>query len=285
MNRWIRVVAAVAVVAFVAFAVVQSRDITGVVEDVAGTSTPLVLSIIAAAAFLETAVPVLSAFMPGEFTVVLAGSLAATGVLDPATVLLVVWPCSFVGDLTSFAIGRRYGRPLLRRSSGRLKLSNQQLDSADAAIERFGTPSILVGRFLPVARALVPFTAGAGPMKARSFVAVDLAATGAFSVAFVGAGYYGTDLYRSAPWALLAVAGTVVAAVVIRRRIRAKNEPTSHGSDTQRRSWSLDICRRRARAVGAGRSVPISVVRMVGVPERRSSPTTTVGAQDWPSHE
>lgn len=232
MNRWAKAVAAVAVVVIAVIAVDQSQRITGAVRDAAGVSAVLTLAIIAAAAFLETGVPVFSAFMPGEFTVILAGSLAAAGVLHPVAVFAVVWPCSFAGDLSSYALGRRYGRPLLLRDRGRFTLSPEQLASADATIKRYGTASILIGRFLPVARALVPFLAGAGKTPIRTFAAVDLVATGAFSVAFISAGYYGTDLYRSAPWAIVAIAIAIAIGLglALRRRRRPQQESTEPSS-------------------------------------------------------
>lgn len=229
MNRWSKVAAAIAVVAIAVGAIDQSQHITGAVRDAAGVSTLLTLALIAAAAFLETGIPVCSAFMPGEFTVILAGSLAATGVLHPVALLAVVWPCSFAGDMSSYAIGRRYGRPLLLLDRGRFTMTRDQLASTDATIDRFGTASILIARFLPVARALVPFLAGAGKMPIRTFVAIDLAATGAFSVAFIGAGYYGTDLYRSASWAFLAIAITAFLVIGVTRRVRAHRKEILHG--------------------------------------------------------
>lgn len=128
--------------------------------------------------------------VPGETAVVLGGVVAAKGEVSLPAILLVAWIASFLGDLTSFLLGRRLGRPFLYRHGPRFKLSTQRLERVERFFDRHGTKAILVGRFVGIVRAVCPFLAGASKLPLRSFVPYSLAGTAVWASAFTLAGYF-----------------------------------------------------------------------------------------------
>ncbi|RKQ87875.1 membrane-associated protein [Solirubrobacter pauli] len=127
--------------------------------------------------------------VPGETAVVLGGVVAAKGEVSLPAILLVAWIASFLGDLTSFLLGRRLGRPFLYRHGPRVKLSTERLERVEGFFDRHGSKAIVVGRFVGIVRAVCPFLAGASKLPLRSFVPYSLAGTAVWASAFTLAGY------------------------------------------------------------------------------------------------
>lgn len=132
---------------------------------------PLLYGAIALAAFAENIFPPL----PADTVIALGAFVAARG----AGTALGAWTATMVGNITGamcmFAVGRRYGLPWLGRRFPRLFPP----DAADRVAERFATQGVLaivVSRFLPAVRAVVPPCAGALGVGAwRALIAMTLA--------------------------------------------------------------------------------------------------------------
>ena len=170
--------------------------------------------------------------VPGETAVVLGGVVAAQGQVSLPAIMLVAWIASFLGDLTSFLLGRRLGRPFLYRHGPRLKLTEARLHRVESFFDRHGSKAILVGRFVGIVRAVCPFLAGASKLPLRSFVPYSLAGTAVWASAFTLAGYFFHRSFEEAA-KLLSHGAIVVAAVAVialvtahrrgRRRTRASH--------------------------------------------------------------
>src|SRR3990170_1337518 len=79
------------------------------------------------------------------------------------------------GDLVSFLLGRRLGRPFLERHGPRFQLTPDRLARVDRFYDRHGGKAILLGRFTGLIRAVSPFVAGASGLALRRFVAWSMA--------------------------------------------------------------------------------------------------------------
>lgn len=151
-------------------------------------------AIVAALAYLETAALV-GLLVPGELAVITGGALAATGAIDLAVLIAVVWTSAVAGDATGFATGRR----LARAAAGRRLLAArpQATQRIRSLIERRGELVVVAGRFAGAVRPLVPPVAGSVGMPAGRFLAADITGAGLWAAACCLAGYaFGSNLDR-----------------------------------------------------------------------------------------
>lgn len=116
----------------------------------------LVYPMLGALAALENLFPP----VPADTVVLLGGFLAGRGTVDPWAVFFVVWAANVLGALGVYALGRHYGPAFFQGRLGRRLLHPRQLVALDAFYRRYGTGVIVVSRFLPMFRAVVPVFAG-----------------------------------------------------------------------------------------------------------------------------
>jgi len=207
-------------------------DITNLLADLAETLGPWTYALVAGLAFLETGAFV-GLVAPGETAVVLGGVVAAQGEVSLVAILLLAWAASFAGDVASFALGRRLGRPFLHRHGPRLKVTPERLERVDRFYDRHGGKAILVGRFVGIVRAMSPFLAGASGLRLRAFLPYSLLGTAVWASAFTLAGYFfhrsfteaaDTLTHGALALAVLAAIGLAIAHRSGRLRTRASRQ-------------------------------------------------------------
>ena len=170
------------------------------------------------------AVDALFPLVPSETTAIAAGVLAATGDLSIAFVIAAAATGAFIGDTSSYALGRGLGE----RIGSRL-LPPRRRAWAERALGARGGALIVGARFVPGGRTAVTLTAGLVAMAARRYVRlVALAAVLWASYASL-LGYLGGRAFEEHPWrglvlALVAAAALALAVELVRRlvaRLRA----------------------------------------------------------------
>jgi membrane-associated protein len=157
-------------------------------------------------------------FLPGDTLLVAAGILCAgdnphanIAVLCAGTALAAI-----LGDSTGYTIGRRAGRPLLERRDGRV-LNQHNLRRATAFYDRFGSPTIVVARVVPMVRTFAPLIAGATLMRYRTFLTWNVLGGVVWGVGVPLAGYElgerakGLDKYAVAAAGVMVVLSLAVA--------------------------------------------------------------------------
>ena len=171
----------------------------------------------------------LGLLVPGESLVAVAGVLAQQQVLDAGIAWWAAFAGAVLGDSGGYALGRYYGRPWLVRHGHRAGLTEARLAKTDQLFRRHGAISVLLGRFVGFARALMPFAAGAGGMRYLTFLVVDVFGAALWSLTFIVLGYtLGASWGRVAHWlgrtTTLLVLSLVVLATLVwwfrRRRLR-----------------------------------------------------------------
>ena len=198
-------------------------------EDAADALGGWTYPFVAVMAFLETSIPPVTVVFPGEFAVLLGGAIAGHGRIDVIPLIAIVWACSAAGDSVTFYLGRRLGRPFLVRRGPRFGLTEARVDRLDGWFDRWGSPTVCVGRLLPLARPFAPFLAGSSRLGYGRFLAWNALGTLLFALVFCLLGYafyesYGdvvNTLGRAAFAIVAAVALGVGAVVLIRRRRQA----------------------------------------------------------------
>lgn len=98
--------------------------------------------------------------IPSDTFVLLGGVLADRGFLAWRVVLAVAWSANLAMGLFVYLAGRRYGRAIFDTRWGQWLLRPHQLNQMAAFYERHGALTVLVSRFFPVFRVLVPAFAG-----------------------------------------------------------------------------------------------------------------------------
>lgn len=139
------------------------------------------------ATLLESLV-LIGAFVPATALMLLAGSLIATGVLDPLPVIVGCSIGAIIGNGVSFALGRRLGprafrHPILARHP-RLVARTRLL------CRKYGTASIYLGRFFGPLRAFVPIVVGMLRMRRRTFQVANIASAPIWVLAMLAPGYF-----------------------------------------------------------------------------------------------
>lgn len=137
---------------------------------------------------LETSAMV-GLLVPGEVTVLLAGALAARGVLDVRELMVVVSVAAVLGDNMGYWIGRRLGRGFLLRHARVFRVKPEHLERVDGYFRRHGGKTVLFGRWIGFLRSLAPFIAGSTRMRYRRFFFYDFLGAVSWAVASCALGY------------------------------------------------------------------------------------------------
>jgi membrane-associated protein len=192
-------------------------------EHLTETLGPWTYAIVGALVFMET-VAFVGLLMPGEVTLVVGGAAAAHGDVALAPMLALVWTCGILGDLTGFALGRRYGWSLLRKVGPRLRLGEPRLRRMEAALARWGGKALVAGRFVGPVRVFAPFAAGTSGMSRRRLVRLSAVGIGLWAPTLVLASYAFADAIASylqaAGNVVLALMAVTAAVYAVRRRRR-----------------------------------------------------------------
>lgn len=194
---------------------------------------PWVLLGIAVIVFIESGV--LFPFLPGDSLLIAAAILAPALGIQAWQVVVVAALAAFAGDQTGYLLGSRFGRRLFKPDARVLKTAH--LDQAQAFFTRWGGPSLVLGRFVPVVRTYVPLAAGMARMRYRRFVVWNAVGGAAWSAAMVLIGI----LLGGIPFVVhnidvimvVAVAASLVpiAIAILRRRLAARRAARLHAEN------------------------------------------------------
>jgi membrane-associated protein len=122
--------------------------------------------------FAETGLMV-GFFLPGDSLLVTAGLFAARGDLDITTLLITLTIAAIAGDATGYYIGLKAGHALYSRPNS-FFFRKEHLLRTRQFYERHGGKTIILARFMPVARTFAPVVAGAADMTYRKFATYNI---------------------------------------------------------------------------------------------------------------
>ena len=116
--------------------------------------------------------------LPGDSLLVLAGAFSATDAhskdphLNLAVVLIGAFVLAVAGAQFGFWIGHRYGIKLFKPDAHIFKTA--YLERAEEFFERRGAFAVVLARFIPVVRTIVPILAGSSRMEGKRFFAANV---------------------------------------------------------------------------------------------------------------
>ncbi|HET7313114.1 DedA family protein, partial [Salinisphaera sp.] len=124
-----------------------------------------------------------------EVVVPPAGFLAYQGALSLWGVVAAATLGNVAGGWIAYAVGRRGGRPLIRRYGRYIWLSERHLARAEAWFTRRGEITVFVARLLPAFRTFISLPAGIGEMPLGRFLIYSLLGSLPWNLALALAGY------------------------------------------------------------------------------------------------
>ena len=187
--------------------------------------------------FAETGLA-LGFFLPGDSLLVVAGLVAATGKLNVALLIGLLFVAAVVGDAVGYYTGARLGPRLFKKKKS-LLFRPSHLQKAHSFYEKYGGKTIVIARFVPIVRTFAPIVAGAAEMPYRRFVLFNIAGGFLWVTTMVLGGYFlgsllkskfGIDLDEHIEWVVIVVVALSLLPPVIeylksrREKARAANE-------------------------------------------------------------
>ncbi len=150
------------------------------------------------AAYSETLIG-LAFFVPGSTFLLFLGVLAGQGYVDIKTILIFGIAGAYLGDISNYYLGKRYGTILVKKPW--LHISENLLNSTHKFLNTHGAKSIFFARFLPGFKESVPFMAGTAKMNKVKFLVWDFLGATGWSFEFIGVGYiFSTSLSLAQAW-------------------------------------------------------------------------------------
>ena len=191
---------------------------------------PVAYIVCGALVFGEAAV-LLGFVIPGETAALIGGFLAFRHQVNLEVMLAVIIGCAIAGDSTGYEVGKHLGPWLLQR---RVLRNNPGVRRGTELIARFGGPAVFLGRWIALARALVPGLTGLSGMRYRTFLFFNAVGGIAWGTTFVLIGYAAGNAYATVARTIgtysLVIVGVVGVAIVMFVVIRRRQEHMRWGS-------------------------------------------------------
>lgn len=175
---------------------------------------PAALIAVGAIVFVENGL--LFPFLPGDSLVFAAAILAGALHINWMIITFIAALAAWAGGELGYELGRRLG-PRLFKPDARI-LKTRHLDEAHAFFAKWGRPSLILGRFVPIVRTFIAPAAAAAHMPRSTFSLWNAASAVLWSGLFGVAG----ALFGSIPWVAhnvewisLGIVAITVAPVVI----------------------------------------------------------------------
>jgi membrane protein DedA with SNARE-associated domain len=166
--------------------------------------------------------------IPSEIILPFAGALVDEGAMSFVLAVAFATLGAVTGALILYAVGRFGGRPLIYRFRWVLRLSEAELDRADAWFDKRGLWIVLFGRLIPGVRSVVSIPAGASEMPLRQFVPLTALGSAVWSALLIGAGWVlgakweeasaVVESYKGVVYVVVGLALLAAVAFLLRRR-------------------------------------------------------------------
>ena len=128
----------------------------------------------------------LSMLVPGSLIVMSLGALAGMGAFKIHYLLVVSVIGAVVGDNISYFLGSRFGRRLLVKIKF---IKEDTIKLAENFIQKHGSKSVALGRFVPFVKETIPFVAGTLGMPRSKFMLFNFLGALGWAALWPGMGY------------------------------------------------------------------------------------------------
>ena len=161
--------------------------------------------------FCESGI-IFTAFLPGDSLLFATGALTASmaDVLNVHVLFILLVTASVTGNGLNYFIGKWIG-PKVFRSPNSWIFNQKHIEKAHVFYERYGGKAIVIARFIPIIRTLVPFIAGVGYMTYRQFFIFNLLG----ALLWIGILVYGSYLFGNIPFVKQHFSFVILAIIVL----------------------------------------------------------------------
>ena len=162
--------------------------------------------------FIETGLVVMP-FLPGDSLIFAAGTFAGMGDLSFWVLLILLILAAIIGDTVNYEIGKHFGRKLTHNDNFKL-IKKENLDKADALIDKYGSFAVFIKRFMPIIRTIVPFVVGMGKLDFKKFMIYNALGGVCWVLLFLCLGFFFGNIPVVADNFSLVVVGIVLLSVL-----------------------------------------------------------------------
>jgi membrane protein DedA with SNARE-associated domain/membrane-associated phospholipid phosphatase len=256
-RKRLKIGAAVLVVGAIYFFISRQLghlNLQGLLEELSNTLGAWTYLIVAVFAFAETGAFV-GLVVPGETVMLLGGAVAGQGAIDIYLLIAIAWFSAWLGDTTSFFLGRRLGREFVLKHGPRVGISHERFEKVEDYFGRHGGKTIFIGRWISLVRAFAPFIAGSSGMGYRGFVPYSILGTGLWASLHILIGYFFSRSIETAghyaargAFALATLIAVVAGTVFLVRWLRVEQNREKAVGWMERHAatrWLVDLARRR----------------------------------------
>ncbi|MGN6171634.1 MAG: DedA family protein [Streptosporangiaceae bacterium] len=163
--------------------------------------------------------------LPGETAVLLGGAIASQSRVHLSGVIAAAILGAVIGDTVGYLIGRRFGGPLQESRLGRV-VGERRWRSAEDFLRRRGGPSVFLGRWTALLRALVPAAAGMAKLPYHTFAIWNISGGLLWATAISIAGFLAGNAYHRLEKYIgdgaLALLAVIIAVLVVRHVLRER---------------------------------------------------------------
>ena len=133
-------------------------------------------------------------FITGDSLVFASGIVAANypELINIWVLAIGIGIFAWLGDQVGYTLGRHFGRPYLDKRKG--EVLTKAIANSEKFYQAWGFWAVVVARFVPFARAIVPVIAGVGKMNYYKFFAANLLGAGVWGVGLSLAGYFAASI-------------------------------------------------------------------------------------------
>lgn len=173
--------------------------------------------------FAESGV-LIGLFLPGDSLLFTAGFLASQDYLDIWILVPLMFVSAVLGDNAGYIFGKKAGPKIFEKEDSYF-FKKEYLTRAKVFFETHGGKTLILARFIPVVRTLVPILAGVGKMQYRWFMINNLIGALLWAVGITLAGYFLGQTVPHAEKYLLPIILGIIIVSLIPAVIRILREP------------------------------------------------------------
>ena len=140
--------------------------------------------------FLETAF-IFTSFLPGDSLLFLTGLTLSNSAswLPDWLGFVLIWVAAFSGTQVGYWVGRKIGPPLFEKNRNFI-LNERVVAKTHQFFDKYGARAVILARFVPILRALIPMLAGISKMDYKRFTKLNLIGATVWIGVFMVPGYW-----------------------------------------------------------------------------------------------
>ena len=128
--------------------------------------------------------------IPDETLMAFAGFLVYQGKLDYLVTIGVAFSGTSCGITIGYGLGRAFGHPSVRKYAAKMRMSADDIRTAERLYNKYGKVVLFFGYFLPAVRHLTAVFAGAALMPYRTFALFAYAGGFVWTAILVSLGFF-----------------------------------------------------------------------------------------------